>query len=310
MANLQSGEAGQNFCHPVSQTCVLASVRPHIFLTAAFAMGVLLSADPPTNAGLTADEIMARVAVNQDLAERARTAFVYRQNVAIRLRDNHGKLVREEISDYQVTPHARHTRKELVHFSGHHLDHGSMVSYDQSGQENDGFRNEADSELAHEMRDELTDDDKSKDGIDSGLFPLTAKEQRKYRFALKGEDKFQGADVYRVFFEPNHKVEDTCWKGDALISKADFQPLLVTTKLAQKIPLLVRTTLGTDLQGLGFSVQYQKFDDGVWFPVSYGTEFRIHVLFAVYSRHITISMVNSDFRRADVKSSVEFDRVQ
>ena len=57
------------------------------------------------------------------------------------------------------------------------------------------------------------------------------------------------------------------------------------------------------------TVEYRKFDEGVWFPVSYGTEFRFHVLF-FYSRQIAVSMVNSDFRRADVKSSVEFETTQ
>jgi hypothetical protein len=75
------------------------------------------------------------------------------------------------------------------------------------------------------------------------------------------------------------------------------------------LPLLVRTVLGTNLPGLGFTVQYRKFDDGVWFPVSYGTEFRIRAVF-VYSRQVSISMVNSDFRHADVKSTVAFDSIQ
>ncbi len=259
---------------------------------------------------MTAGEIMARVAVNQDRAESARSAFVYRQNIAIRLRDSHGKLVREEISDFQAIPDVQHTRKELVRFAGRYRKGNSMVSYDKSGDnQEDGFRYEADTHLAHNLRDDLINDAKSRDGVSNGLFPLTASEQRKYRFTLKGEEMYQGAAAYRIAFEPNKDEDEACWKGETLVSKADFEPMVVTTKLAPAIPFLVRTALGTNLQGLGFSVQYRKFEDGVWFPVSYGTEFRVHVLF-IYSRGITISMVNSDFRRADVKTSIEFDATQ
>lgn len=254
-----------------------------------------------------ADDIMAKVAVNQDLAESARAAFVYRQKVEVRLRDTHGHLVREEISDYQVMPDADGTHKDLVKFKGRLQNKGSMEEYATSGDRGDGFRQEADSELATEMRDELTDDEKSKDGITAGLFPLTAKEQAKYRFTLKGDEKYRGVDAWRIAFRPKDN-DKTIWSGEALISKSDFQPLVVTTKMARGIPFWVKTALGTNLQGLGFTVQYQKFDGNVWFPVSYGTEFKVRAVF-VYGRTIALSLVNSDFRRADVQTSVQFDDV-
>jgi hypothetical protein len=258
-----------------------------------------------------ADEIMARVAVNQDAAEHARSAYVYRQKVAIRLRDSHNKLVREETSDYQVMPDAERTRKDLVGFNGQYRKGRSMVTYDKPREGKDeGVRNQIDGDLARDMRDDLVGNRKSKDGLAPELFPLTGREQRKYRFTLKGEETYQGTPVYRIAFEPKRDEHDeTCWKGETLVSKTDFQPFLVTTKLAFAIPFLVRTALGTNLHGLGFSVEYRKFDDGVWFPVSYGTEFNLSAVF-FYSRKIAVSMVNSDFRRADVQSSVDFDTVK
>jgi hypothetical protein len=255
---------------------------------------------------------MARVAANQDAAEHARSAFIYRQNIVVRLRDTHGKLMRDEVTEYQVTPDAKRTRKEVVKFAGSYRKGSSIVTYDkdQKGQD-EGIRSQIDADLAHDMREDLVSDRKSKDGLSPELFPLTAREQRKYRFTLKGEEAYEGVEVYRIAFEPIKSGEDgeSCWKGEALISKSDFQPLLVTTKLAFGIPFLVRTALGTNLHGLGFSVQYRKFDDGVWFPVSYGTEFKLSAVF-FYARHITVSMVNSDFRRADVQSTVAFDAPQ
>ena len=67
--------------------------------------------------------------------------------------------------------------------------------------------------------------------------------------------------------------------------------------------------LGTNLHGLGFSVRYQKFDEGLWFPVSYGTEFRLRALF-FYSRGIVVSLENTGFRRAKVDSAIAFDEPQ
>jgi hypothetical protein len=280
-------------------------MRAFLFLVTAIVQAIAAESEPPNSA----DEIMARVAVKQDQAEHARENFVYRQIIVVRLRDSHSKLVREEISDYQVMPDAQTTRKELVKFAGRYALQGSMVSYSESGKsQEEGFRNEADAHLAHNLGQDLVGDKKSKDGVGHKLFPLTARELPKYRFTLLGEEKYQGTAVYRIRFEPNVS-DDRPWKGEALVSKADFAPLLVTTKLAHNLPLLVRTAFGTNLPGLGFSVQYRKFDDGVWFPVSYGTEFRIRAVF-IYSRQVSVSMVNSDFRHADVKSTVAFDSVQ
>ena len=69
--------------------------------------------------------------------------------------------------------------------------------------------------------------------------------------------------------------------------------------------MAVRILLGTNIRGLGFSVSYQKFADGVWFPVSYGGEFEVRAVF-FYQRKISVAMTNSDFRRADVTSNIAY----
>ena len=81
--------------------------------------------------------------------------------------------------------------------------------------------------------------------------------------------------------------------------------MLVTTHLAEKIPIWVKTVLGTDVKALGFKVTYKKFDEGLWFPVTYGGEFQFKALF-LYSRKVGLSLRNSDFHRADVQSSVTY----
>jgi hypothetical protein len=79
----------------------------------------------------------------------------------------------------------------------------------------------------------------------------------------------------------------------------------VYTKLAFRIPGAVKVLLGTDIKGLGFSVTYRKFEDGVWFPVSYGGEFEVRAVF-FYKRTISVNMTNTEFHRTSVKSNVTY----
>ena len=258
----------------------------------------------------TAAEIMARVAANQDRAEQLRSRYVYRQTTAIRVRDTHNQLTREEISNFEIFPTAEGAGRKEVSFAGKYREGKTLLPYAKSGQPSgDGFRNEADASIAHSLRDDLTANKNGKDGISPKLFPLTSHEQPYYTFELKGEETVKGIPVYRVAFVPKKGEEspDTPWAGQALISRDDFEPVQVSTKLGQRIPFLVRTALGTNLRGLGFTVTYSKFEDGVWFPVSYGTEFDFQVVF-VYSRKIAVSLTNTDFKRTSAESGITFEK--
>jgi hypothetical protein len=53
-------------------------------------------------------------------------------------------------------------------------------------------------------------------------------------------------------------------------------------------------------------VAYEKFGEGIWFPVSYGGEFKIKAVF-VYKRNIAIALSNSDFQRTAVSTRLVFD---
>jgi hypothetical protein len=69
--------------------------------------------------------------------------------------------------------------------------------------------------------------------------------------------------------------------------------------MARRLPFLVRT-MWFDLPGIGFNVDYERQPDGVWFPSSFGTEFRLKVgpLF-FFNRDIAISLKNSGFEHTD-----------
>jgi len=263
------------------------------------APGMLAAEDPGV------DQIMARVAENQARAQEMRRAYVYNQKVLARFHRANGKLAREEKLEYVVTPTANGIEKKITHFEGEYERHGKTFIYSEPGKEYGGL--DIDGDLMRDMVNDMTGDKETKDGIGHDLFPLTAKEQAKYVYTLEGKEDYHGRPVYHISFRPKpHMEEDAGWKGEALIDAAELQPVTVSTKLAWKIPMAVKILLGTDVKGVGFSVSYEKFDDGLWFPVSYGGEFHVRAVF-FYARTMSISMVNSGFTRANVSTKIAYD---
>jgi hypothetical protein len=297
--------------YPPKKNCVPDLLRrvflnkdgnPMKILLFAAALGCA-SAQPPD-----IGQIMSRVAANQERSQELRKNYVYSQKQLLRMVRGNGKVAREERREYVLSPQERGFRKELAGFEGKYESKGKYISYDQPGYEYKEM--DIDGELIDELSDELTNDKQSRDGIGRNLFPLTSDEQAKYNFRLVRTETLRGRQVYRVAFEPKPRhrgLEEgsAFWKGEALIDAEEFQPVMVTSKMAPKIPLVVRTLLGTNLKGLGFSLTYEKFSDGVWFPVSYGGEFELRAVF-FYKRTVSISMVNRDFRRTDVNSTIAY----
>jgi hypothetical protein len=259
---------------------------------------------PPPDIG----EIMSRVASNQAKSQNdQRKNWIYTQKQLLRMVRGNGKVAREERREYAMTPNKKgHIRKQLVNFEGKYESHGKYTSYDRPGYEYKGV--DIDGDIINDISEDMTDDKGSLDGLARDLFPLTRGEQRKYDFKLRGTEQYRGRPVFRVSFVPKPHPPDGdsgSWKGDALIDAEEYQPVLVTTSLAFNIPMAVKILLGTNIKGLGFSVAYQKFADGVWFPVSYGGEFEVRAVF-FYKRTISVSMTNSDFRRFDVTTKVAY----
>ena len=125
-----------------------------------------------------AEAIMARVAKSQDRAQQVRTAFVFHQDVLVRINRNNGKLAREEYSEYTVTPSASGLKKDRTLFKGKLVDKGKVVEFNEPGWEHKSI--DFDADLGKSLADDLTNDEKSRDGIARDLFPLRAEEQRKY----------------------------------------------------------------------------------------------------------------------------------
>jgi hypothetical protein len=234
--------------------------------------------------------------------------------VLVRMKRADGKLAREEDREYTVTPDATGVKREMVHFAGKYGADGTEITYSEPIEHHVGPHEGGgiDADVVDSLARDFGNDDKSRDGINHDLFPLTAKKQRHYVFSLTGVEKYHDRAVFRITFEPRKKgVADdddgTPWAGEVLVDKADLTPVLITTHLARGVPVPVKILLGTNIQQLGFKVTYGKFDDNLWFPINYSGELKIRVLF-LYARTISLGMVNSDFQKADVKSTIVFEK--
>jgi hypothetical protein len=252
-------------------------------------------------------EIMARVAENQAKSVEARKQFVYKQEELVALRRSNGTVDCQGKREYTVAPGPRGIDRQLVNSEGS-LGSCSFNFENDSGDKGVSLNMNSDSTEGFS-----TSMGNTKDGVPRDLFPLTAHQQRLYEYKLRGTEMAKGRSVYRVSFRPNHQRDadgdEGYWKGEALIDAEEFQPVMVTTDLTAKIPMAVRVLLGTNVRGVGFSVSYQRVADGVWFPASFGGEFKVNVLF-FFRRTMAINVKNGDFKRTDVKSDVAFDKLQ
>ena len=72
------------------------------------------NAAPASGSALSADEIMARVAANQDRSDALRNEYIYHQHIRVMSQKANGTRMRDEVTDYAVTPTEDGTKKELT----------------------------------------------------------------------------------------------------------------------------------------------------------------------------------------------------
>jgi hypothetical protein len=284
---------------------------------------------PPAQQQLpSADSVMKQVAANQDAAEAERAHYIYVQHA--KMVSRRGNTIQcEEITDYRFAPSLDGSHEELLKVDGRFLRQHKYVPYaallprdEDKPKETDktdkSEKKSASDKKADHIDDPNTDEtidrdivenirwnlihDKSKDGINAELFPLTSKEEAGYTFRMIGRERLNDRDVFHIVFRPKKK-DDFGWSGDAYIDTAALQPVLVTTGMARKIPFMVRTLLGTNFPGLGFTVVYAPQPDGIWFPVTFSTEFKIHLLY-FFHREIVLNAENRDFEKTHVTARI------
>lgn len=265
-----------------------------------------------------AAEIMARMAANMESAMDARRQYVYQQSVRARLLKTNGDRAREERREYTATPGPERTEKKLESLAGEYWkSKKEVIRYDQPGFKKDGL--DLDGEIMEDLIEDLVNSKKSRDGIPHAMFPLRSPDLSRYKFAYVAAAEVQGRAAHRIAFEPavtnsrclNLGDEDegecaTSWKGEAWVDAEELQPVRLFTDSTFKMPRAVKMFLGTNLQQVGFSVTYTRVAPGVWFPASYGSEFRFDLLFR-YNRVITLAMESKEFRKTGAESTVKFD---
>ena len=276
---------------------------------------------------------MNRVAINQDAAEAERAHYVYVQHAKMASRRGNTVMC-DEITDYRFTPSVDGSQEELLKVDGRFLKQHKYVSYsallprdEDKPKDADNDKDKAEKKEKKEKDKDKDKDpvfdpnsnetidrdivenirwnlihDKSKDGYNAHLFPLTSKDQLDYSFRMIGQERLNDRDVYHITFRPKKK-DDFGWSGDAYIDTTAYEPVLVTTGMARKIPFVVRTLLGTNVPGLGFSITYAPQPDGVWFPITFSTEFKIHVLY-FFHREVILNAQNRDFEKTHVTSRI------
>jgi hypothetical protein len=267
-------------------------------------------------AGDDAAAIMAKAAANVEKATDLRRQFVYRQTVISSLVRSNGQISRKENREYEVFPTEKSSEKKLVSLRGEVRRGKKTTPYSEPGFKDKGF--DVDGDLIRDLTNDLVDEKGSRDGIPHSLFPLREEALQDYRFTLQGEFEYQGRRTYKILFEPAEKHrcinfggdDDGCdgasWRGEAWIDIAELQPVRIFTQQAFRIPWGVKVFLGTNIQQSGFSVSYQRLAENVWFPVSYGTEFRFNVLWG-YKRTVTLSLVSNGFKKTDIASTIKYD---
>ena len=78
----------------------------------------------------------------------------------------------------------------------------------------------------------------------------------------------------------------------------------VTTAWTGKVPAAVTIGLGTNVKRIGAKITYKRFDKDVRFPVVGGGEMKRRVPF-FYARTIAFNGTDRNFRKTDVRSSIE-----
>jgi hypothetical protein len=265
-----------------------------------------------------ATAIMTKVATNVEKSTDARRQYVYKQSLVSNLVRSNGKIARKENREYQVFPTETGSEKKLVNLQGQVRRGKQSTDYTEAEFKDKNL--DIDGDLMRELINDLVDDKQSRDGIPPSLFPLCKEDLPGYRFTSNGEVADQGRRTFRILFEPvlkRHCItvggDDECdspsWKGEAWIDAEDLQPARIQTQQAFQVPWGVKLFLGTNVRQSGFAITYQRVAENVWFPVSYGTEFRLNVLWG-YKRTVTLSLVSFEFQKATAASTIEYGGVR
>lgn len=289
----------------------------NVGMSASLWLALTLAADAPPDA----TAVMTQMATKMEAAIDERRQFVYHQSVRARLLKTNGQPARQEKREYTAAPGTERTEKKLESLAGeYHKSKNEIIRYTEPGFKKGGM--DLDGEIIEDLINDLVNSKKSRDGIPRGMFPLSAKDLPRYKFTYAGAAEHKGRPAHKIAFEPQN-IKKNClnlgddddgdnecpptWKGEALVDAEDVQPIRLFSDTTFRMPGAIKMFLGTNVQQVGFSVSYERLAPGIWFPVSYGSEFRLDLLFR-YKRVITLALESKDFRRATAESQITFEK--
>jgi len=119
--------------------------------------------------------------------------------------------------------------------------------------------------------------DKSKDGSRA---PVSVDDEGtgRLRVSVDGRERLNGREVFHITFGPKDKSGFSGWKGNAYVDTTAYQPVLVTTEMARKIPFAVRTFLARICRGWGLRSSTHRSPMACGFRCRFQRS-QIHVLF-------------------------------
>jgi hypothetical protein len=117
--------------------------------------------------------------------------------------------------------------------------------------------------------------------------PFSPKVSDLYQFELKGQDVFDGREVWLLSFRPK-EPEENLFTGTAVISQGDYQPIFVEMALA-KLPGI--------LEEIAMSIRFAPVGE-YWLPSVFNMDMRVRISFLVTLADRTLSIEDrySDYR--------------
>ncbi len=142
-------------------------------------------------------------------------------------------------------------------------------------------RKEMERELAKQRRGG------SRQGEEEFQSPFSDKVAGLYEFELKGEELFEGREVWLVGFNPK-EPEENLFTGTAFVSRSEYQPLYVEMAPA-KLPRV--------LEEFAMSIRFAPVGEN-WLPSVFSMDMRVRISFLVTlaDRSLSIEDRYSDYR--------------
>lgn len=149
---------------------------------------------------------------------------------------------------------------------------------------------------------DLLDEGKSLDGVPYWLLPLRPAYLRFFQFALKGKGEFHGRPAYIIDLKPARATSPRLPLDDPYYGARAWEGTLwVDTEEAQLARVEARSNPARGLfSHTAFGIEYERVSKDAWFPAS-----SCNVLWGGVAG-ARVSFQNSDFRRMDVLSQIEY----